>query len=59
MTLTDLDRAVLDFEGQWWSKRGSKEQAIRDLFGVSVPGTCSASTGCWAGQRHWPTRRSP
>ena len=36
MTLTDLDRAVLDFEGQWWSRHGAKEQAIRDRFGVSL-----------------------
>lgn len=36
MSLTDLDRAVLDFEGQWWSRPGSKEQAVRDRFGTSV-----------------------
>lgn len=34
--MNDLSRAVLDFEGLWWSRPGAKEQAIRDQFGVSV-----------------------
>ena len=33
--LSDRDRAVLDFERQWWRYAGSKEQAIRDLFDMS------------------------
>lgn len=33
--LTDDQRAMLDFERQWWRRRGAKEQAIRDLFGIS------------------------
>jgi hypothetical protein len=34
--LTDRDRQVLAFERQWWKHAGAKEQAIRDLFGVSA-----------------------
>lgn len=33
--LTDEDKAVLDFERQWWRYPGAKEQAIRDTFGWS------------------------
>jgi Protein of unknown function (DUF3263) len=33
--LTDRERQVLAFERQWWRHAGAKEQAIRDLFGVS------------------------
>jgi hypothetical protein len=35
--MTDQERAMLDFEraNSWWKYAGSKETAIRDLFGVS------------------------
>ena len=33
--LTDDQRAMLDFERRWWRRQGAKEQAIRDLFGIS------------------------
>jgi len=33
--LTDRERAVLDFENQWWRHAGAKEQAIRDTFDLS------------------------
>lgn len=33
--LTDRDRAILDFERQWWKMPGSKEQCIKDEFGMS------------------------
>lgn len=36
MTLTDRDRAILDFEAGWWRQRGSKEDAIRAQFDVSA-----------------------
>ena len=36
--LTERERAILDFERQWWRYAGSKEQAVRDLFDMS--GTC-------------------
>lgn len=35
MTLTDHQRAMLDFESSWWRQRGSKEDAITAKFGVS------------------------
>ena len=35
-TLDERDRAVLEFERQWWKYAGAKEQAIRDLFGISA-----------------------
>ena len=34
--LTDRDRSILAFERQWWKYAGAKEQAIRDLFGMSA-----------------------
>jgi hypothetical protein len=33
--LTERERAILDFEGTWWSEAGSKERAIRDRFELS------------------------
>ncbi|OLB67416.1 MAG: hypothetical protein AUI10_00190 [Actinobacteria bacterium 13_2_20CM_2_72_6] len=34
--LTDRDQQILAFEQKWWKHAGSKEQAIRDQFGVSA-----------------------
>ena len=34
--LTDRQRAILDFEKQWWKHAGAKEQAVRDLFDLST-----------------------
>jgi Protein of unknown function (DUF3263) len=34
--LSERDRAILDFERQWWRYAGAKEQAIRDLFDMSA-----------------------
>jgi len=34
-TLSDRERAVLDFENQWWRHAGAKEQAIREAFDLS------------------------
>jgi hypothetical protein len=34
--LSERDTAILDFERQWWKFAGAKEQAIRDLFGMSA-----------------------
>lgn len=33
--LSEPQRALLDFERQWWRQAGAKEQAIRDTFGVT------------------------
>ena len=33
--LSDRQRAILDFERQWWRQPGAKEQAIRDTFEMS------------------------
>ncbi len=33
--LTERERQVLAFERRWWKHAGSKEQAIRDQFGMS------------------------
>lgn len=30
--LEERDRAILDFERQWWKHQGSKESAIRESF---------------------------
>lgn len=34
--LSERDRAILEFERQWWKFAGAKEQAIRDLFEMSA-----------------------
>ena len=34
--LSARDAAVLDFERQWWRYAGAKEQAVRELFGLSA-----------------------
>jgi hypothetical protein len=34
--LSDRDRALLDFERQWWRYAGAKEQAVRELFDLSA-----------------------
>jgi hypothetical protein len=33
--LSEPQRAMLDFERQWWRRAGAKEQAIRDTFGMT------------------------
>ena len=34
--LTDLDRAMLDFERSWWTEDKPKEAAIRERFELSA-----------------------
>lgn len=34
--LTERDRAMLRFEGQWWHYAGAKEDAIRGTFDLSA-----------------------
>ncbi|HQY34290.1 MAG TPA: DUF3263 domain-containing protein [Actinotalea sp.] len=34
--LTERDEQVLAFERQWWKYAGAKEQAVRELFGMSA-----------------------
>ncbi len=34
--LTERDREILAFERQWWRYAGGKEQAVRELFGMSA-----------------------
>lgn len=33
--LSEREQAILAFERQWWKYQGAKEQAIRELFGMS------------------------
>lgn len=33
--LDERDRAILDFEREWWERPGAKEDAIRQTFGLS------------------------
>ncbi len=35
LVLTADQRAILEFERQWWRRPGAKEQAIRDNFEIS------------------------
>ena len=35
MTLTDRERAILDFERSWWTEVGPKDTAIRERFELS------------------------
>jgi len=34
--LTDLDRAILNLEKQWWKYTAAKEKAARDQMGLSA-----------------------
>jgi hypothetical protein len=34
-TLSERDRAILDFEREWWRYAGEKEKAVRERFDVS------------------------
>ncbi|WP_125610107.1 DUF3263 domain-containing protein [Specibacter cremeus] len=34
--LSERDAQMLDLERQWWKYAGAKDQAIRDLFGMSA-----------------------
>ena len=36
MTITERDKAILDFERNWWAEPGPKEAAIRDRFDLSA-----------------------
>ena len=36
MGLSERERAILDFEGSWWTEPGSKEAAIRARLGLSA-----------------------
>jgi hypothetical protein len=36
MALSERDRAILDFEREWWTEPGPKEQAIRRRFSLSA-----------------------
>jgi hypothetical protein len=33
--LTEREREILAFERQWWKYAGAKDQAVRELFGLS------------------------
>jgi hypothetical protein len=36
VALTEREEQILDFERKWWKHAGSKEQAVRDAFGLSA-----------------------
>lgn len=36
MGLSERDRAILEFEGSWWTEPGPKEAAIRARLGLSA-----------------------
>lgn len=35
-SLTDVERAMLEFETKWWKHPGARDQAIRDTFDLTV-----------------------
>ncbi|MBU2695924.1 DUF3263 domain-containing protein [Pimelobacter sp. 30-1] len=35
-SLSDRDRAILEFERQWWKYAGAKESAVREQFDMSA-----------------------
>lgn len=35
-SLTEREELIITFERKWWKHAGSKEQAIRDTFGLSA-----------------------
>jgi hypothetical protein len=36
VSLTEREEQILVFERKWWKHAGSKEQAVRDTFGLSA-----------------------
>jgi hypothetical protein len=52
-SLTDIERQMLDLEGEWWATPGRNEAAIADQFGMSATryyqllNRCSARARCW------------
>lgn len=36
MGLSERDRAILEFEGSWWTEPGKKDDAIKAHFGLSA-----------------------
>lgn len=34
--LSERDQQIIAFERQWWKYAGAKEQAVRELFGMSA-----------------------
>ena len=36
MGLSERDRAILEFEGSWWTEPGPKDLAIRARLGISA-----------------------
>ena len=36
LALDERDASILSFERQWWRYAGAKEDAIRDLFGMTA-----------------------
>jgi hypothetical protein len=38
MALSERDRAILAFEASWWTRPGSKEEAVKASFGISISG---------------------
>jgi len=35
-SLTERERAVLGFEREWWKYAGTKDSAVREVFGISA-----------------------
>ncbi|MGI8647198.1 MAG: DUF3263 domain-containing protein [Acidimicrobiales bacterium] len=35
-SLSEQERQIIEFERQWWRYAGAKEQAIKDLFGMTA-----------------------
>ncbi|NYH79844.1 hypothetical protein FHR84_003182 [Actinopolyspora biskrensis] len=33
--MNDTDRAILDFENEWWRHSGTKERLVQERFGLS------------------------
>lgn len=36
MGLSERERAILEFEGSWWTRPGPKEAAIKEQLGLSA-----------------------
>lgn len=34
--MNDTDRAILDFENEWWRHSGTKERLVQERFGLSA-----------------------
>ncbi|CPY99377.1 Fis family transcriptional regulator [Mycobacteroides abscessus] len=55
--LSRREHDILAFERQWWKYAGSKEDAIKELFGMSATRYYQVLNALGTGRKPWPRTR--